>query len=142
MKAWMIEAENVDYVEVIHADTRSEAKTKSDLRSDNELEWIEVKAKRYPALDDKPTSLQNLLDSGIIFMEMETEDEFLSTCLCPTCKEFFKTHKPTLYKCYECGEWFDESTMVPCKTDTQGRFPESKMCQDCSRKDKENESVA
>ncbi len=135
MKAWMIEADCVEYVEIIHADTRSQAKTNCELASDNELEWIEIKAKRFPALDDKPCSLQNLLDAGITFSEMDSEDEFYNACRCPICKEFHKTHEPTLYKCYECGEWFERSTMVPCKTDDLGCFPDSLMCPECAGKE-------
>lgn len=83
MKAYHVYTENSDYLMVVHSERPSWAKQLAmqvDPGYDYE-DYTELRARRIPALDDKPFTAQALHDAGLL-----EGDEYYNHCNCTHCK--------------------------------------------------------
>ena len=88
MKAWFLHPYNEHIGYVIHAETRGKAKA-IGMRYGLFFffpDWCSLYAKRCPALDDKPITIQSMIDAGFdMTYEGEPITELDIQCNCDIC---------------------------------------------------------
>jgi hypothetical protein len=96
MKAWIVD-DGGDCCTLVHAETIGKAKLKgqSALNVDY-YDYLYVRAKRIPGLDDKPITYQNAKDAGFQYIDLYGGDSdedgylkpelFFNDCYCEICK--------------------------------------------------------
>jgi hypothetical protein len=90
-KAWFLFRADEYRGYVVHAETRGEAKAigmrYSDIFFLDPQDWNYLHAHRHPALDDKPITIESLIESGIdMTFEGEPITELDIKCRCELCK--------------------------------------------------------
>ena len=95
LKAWLIDCKYNDYEDYclfVHAETRGKAKYRAKVVDPGtaylDMDWVDIRATRVPALDGKPFTLSNVQSEGY-WLEFEGEPiTRLATieCDCEICK--------------------------------------------------------
>jgi hypothetical protein len=89
MKAWFVHPVGDNRGYVLHGMVSGQAKhiALNNFVFDGE-DWLSLAVVRYPALDDKPITLQSLIDTGLdMTFDGEPITEIDLECQCPICKE-------------------------------------------------------
>lgn len=81
MKAWFVWAGEpyMEWGDYVHGETPGKAKAMFMKAWHTEVEWNDLHPHRYPALDDKPITYQNIFESG------QTCDRWVPICECEIC---------------------------------------------------------
>jgi hypothetical protein len=97
MKAWIVSATSDEWVSLFHADTAGRAKLRG-LEEYNLDDFCEMRAKRFPGMDDKPFTYQACKDAGFQYGTGGYSEDgdgdghllpelFNNDCRCSICKE-------------------------------------------------------
>lgn len=91
MKAYVASFEGCDWVALIHGETRGKAKRMFwECAPEQEGDYIDIRMRRIPGLDDKPITYENAKQSGFEYRddsvgEVLEEYEFDNYCHCSVC---------------------------------------------------------
>lgn len=91
MKAYIVWYNGQEWCDFTHASSARQARKDFFKEWAGEGEYIDTRARRVPALDDKPLTGKNITE----FYSLENDDWLdghTDTCLCPLCKP--KIHLP------------------------------------------------
>lgn len=106
LKAFIVNYVNGDYVSLVHAETRGKAKKRFD-QFYCEGDFIDIRTRRIPELDNVPFTFENADKAGFHFIDGYDDDgneiicnDFWCECNCVICRgELNKSDSPEVDSC-------------------------------------------
>jgi hypothetical protein len=89
MKAWIVSDFSYEWVGLFHADTAGQAKLRALEEYGIDCDYIDMRARRFPKLDDRPFTYEDCKDAGFEYTdegEPVNSETFRNDCPCDICK--------------------------------------------------------